>query len=222
MFEDIQVVETIEDMNMDHALINDDARADELLEEIKDLEVEYNRYKIMADTRIETIQQKLQVKKEQMEKETEFLKAQLRSYFNTVKLKETKTQKSYGLLSGKLVLKKEKDQIVKEDEEELLTWAEKNVPDLIKVKKDVNWAELKKQVKECKDFVINIETGEIQNNIKMIEDETGIFFIDNMTGEVIEDSDKLKYFESAVIYNNIVVDGLAVEKKPEEFQVKID
>ena len=58
-------------------------------------------------------------------------------------IKATKTQVSYTLPSGKLVLKHQEPEY-KPNDEILIPWLEKNNPSLIKVKKTADWAGLKK------------------------------------------------------------------------------
>lgn len=90
------------------------------------------------------------------------MKDQLRAFFNTVKSKETKTQRSYSLLSGKLVMKKASRKIV-HDEEELLEWAEQFATSYVEVKevKKLKWAEFKKDLSIESGMLIRIDTGEI-------------------------------------------------------------
>ena len=84
---------------------------------------------------------------------------------NTVKCKETKTQRSYQLLSGKLVYKYGGTEWIKDDEK-LLEWTKQNKPDLVKTKYSVDWSNLKKTLTVTpKDEVIT-EDGELLDFIK--------------------------------------------------------
>ena len=79
-------------------------------------------------------------------------------YFETVPSKETKTQKSYKLLSGTLVFKKP-SQKINHDDEKLLEFLDGT--EFIKVKKSIDWAEYKKVLTISDSEVIDSETGEI-------------------------------------------------------------
>jgi hypothetical protein len=70
----------------------------------------------------------------------------LRAYFDMVPTRDTKTQRSYELPGGKLLLKHQ-DPEYKRDEAQLVKWlkAEKR-PELIKVEESAKWGELKKML----------------------------------------------------------------------------
>ncbi|SHH06202.1 Bacteriophage Mu Gam like protein [Tepidibacter thalassicus DSM 15285] len=97
-----------------------------------------------------------------MENETSFFEAKLREYVKTVKMKETKTQKSYSLPSGKLILKKDKEDF-KVDKEKVLENIKKleGYKEYIKTKEDLAWGELKKNLTIADGKIINKVTGEV-------------------------------------------------------------
>lgn len=75
-----------------------------------------------------------------------YMTAKLQEYFESVPHKATKTQESYTLPSGKLILKRQQPKFDL-DEEALIPWLESEQRgDLVKVKKSVDWAALKKEV----------------------------------------------------------------------------
>ncbi|MGI6227319.1 MAG: host-nuclease inhibitor Gam family protein [Peptococcales bacterium] len=149
--------------------IIDDLTADWTLDKIRDIKAEYNRFEMVAKAKIEQIQKALNNKKINMEHETGFFEGKLRDYFETVKTKETKTQKTYALPSGKLKLKFQKPEIVR-NEDALVEYLEKNKMDeLIKVKKTADWMELKKKISLVDEGVVNIETGETIPGITLVD-----------------------------------------------------
>ena len=81
--------------------------------------------------------------------------------------KSTKTQTTYKLPTGKLILKKQAPDYQR-TETELLPWLKQNRPDLIKVTESANWAELKKTVKVVGDSVVT-EDGEVVPGVKVTE-----------------------------------------------------
>lgn len=150
--------------------VDDDLKADWCLDKLREINAEYKRFEIVVKAKIEQLQQALQKAQEKKEREASFFEMKLREYFETVKAKETKTQKSYILPSGKLVLKYQQPEF-KRDDEVLLNWAEKNKPQFIKIKKSVDWNNLKKNVKVINNMVIDNETGEIVDGVTLEERE---------------------------------------------------
>jgi hypothetical protein len=147
--------------------INNDIEADALVEQIRDMEIEYNRIELIGKNKIQSIEDDLKRRREQLDKQRFYIKAQLRAYFMTITPKATKTQAKYKLLSGELVMKKGTDQIIKDDEK-LLEWVGKNAPEYVKIKESVDWAGLKPKVKIHNDAVID-ENGQIVEGLGVIK-----------------------------------------------------
>jgi len=75
-----------------------------------------------------------------------FFEEKLKPYFGMVPKKATKTQMSYALPSGKLVLKKQAPEFERDDAV-LLPWLKENgFDEYVKTKESVDWAGLKKIV----------------------------------------------------------------------------
>ena len=90
----------------------------------------------------------------------------LRSFLDVAPVKKTKTQISYELPSGKLVLKVQEPEYIRDDSA-LVPWMKQNGMDgMVKVKESANWAELKKQLKEGPDGTMVTEDGEIVPGVK--------------------------------------------------------
>ncbi|WP_425447771.1 host-nuclease inhibitor Gam family protein [Dethiothermospora halolimnae] len=141
--------------------VQDDLAADWVLDKIRESKAEYSRFEMIAKAKIEQIKDRLEKEKKKMKDEVGFFESKLREYFETVKAKETKTQKSYNLPSGKLKLKKSKATFDYKKDKLLDMAKEQKLEDLIKVKEDFDWAEFKKQLKIDGDKIINKETGEV-------------------------------------------------------------
>ncbi len=149
--------------------IKDDLAADYALDKIRDARAEYNRFEMVAKAKIRQIEDALTKKRMAMESETGFFEGKLREYFETVKTKDTKTQKSYALPSGRLKLKYQNPEY-KRNDEELIKYLEKNKMDeFIKIKKSADWMELKKKTAPVDEGVVNIETGEIIPGITLVD-----------------------------------------------------
>lgn len=124
--------------------VTDDKAAEWALRKILDARAERDRLNTLASDDIARLQAMIDANTKKCDEECAYFESLLREYVGTVQMKETKTQASYQLLSGKLVLKKAKQNIKRVDDAALLAWTEKNKPDLVKHTAAVNWAELKK------------------------------------------------------------------------------
>jgi hypothetical protein len=74
-----------------------------------------------------------------------FFEEKLKAYFEAVPHKVTKTQESYPLPTGRLILKEQKPEWT-HDDSTLLPWVKVNAPELVKTQESVDWAALKKDL----------------------------------------------------------------------------
>ena len=149
--------------------IDSDKKADWAIGKIKEEQENTIRLRQIAISKIVELQNKIKELDERAERRTGNLKAMLMDYMQTVKpTKQTKTQTQYELLSGKLVWKKQQA-LYERDEAALLAWAETTVPELVKVKKEVSWADLKKQADVSGDKLLL--DGEIIPGVTVVERE---------------------------------------------------
>ena len=149
--------------------IDSDKKADWAIGKIKEEQENTIRLRQIAISKIVELQNKIKELDERTERRTGNLKAMLMDYMQTVKpTKQTKTQTQYELLSGKLVWKKQQS-LYERDEAALLAWAETTAPELVKVKKEVSWADLKKQVDVSGDKLLL--DGEIIPGVTVVERE---------------------------------------------------
>lgn len=91
--------------------------------------------------------------------EVVYFKGLLRNYFETVPARETKTKRKYALPSGELVINKAKQDFGCENPETLLNWCEANDPDLVRVKREPAWADIKKRLVQTDAGIIDGLTG---------------------------------------------------------------
>ena len=142
--------------------VENDLSADWCLDKIRESKAEYSRFEIVTRAKIQQIEQVLMKEKEKMNNEVSFFESKLREYFETVKTEDTKTLRKYKLPSGQLKLKKSQT-IFKYDKEKLIEAADnyENMSDYIKIKKDFDWAEFKKNLEIKGNNIINKNTGEI-------------------------------------------------------------
>ena len=139
-------------------VIDDDKKADWAVMQIKEAECERDRLIELANSQIEDLKLKIGEITDKCSRDTAYLKGQLAEYFATVPQKETKTQRTYKLLSGTLVLKKPSIKI-NHDDEKLIEWLSET--EYVETKKSLKWGEYKKNLTVQGDDVIDIETGEV-------------------------------------------------------------
>jgi phage host-nuclease inhibitor protein Gam len=150
-------------MNMEENFkIENDKSADWAIKQIHEAENERDRLIALANDQIADLKDHIEELVTKCDHDTAYLKSLLAEYFETVKSKETKTQKTYKLLSGTLVFKKPSIKINHNDDKliEALDGTE-----FVEIKKSLKWGEYKKNL------IIDID----DNNV-----------IDTTTGEVIE------------------------------------
>ena len=148
--------------------ITDDLMADWAVEKINAARAERDRLVSLVQGKMEQLQEMRQLYIVNFEENTSYLRAKLMDYFMTVKTQDTKTMKKYKLVSGTLVLKRQQP-MYERDEAALLAWAETSAPELVKVKKEVSWADLKKQADVSGDKLLL--DGEIIPGVTVVERE---------------------------------------------------
>ena len=152
-------------------VIDSDKKADWAIEKIKAERAEFERLRKIALDRIAELNQRVKELQERTDRRTGNLEALLMDYMQTVKpTKQTKTQTQYELLSGKLVLKKQQPEFIR-DEAALLDWAKANAPDMVQTKESVTWGELKKLTTLDGEKVVLAETGEIVSGVVAVPRE---------------------------------------------------
>ena len=158
--------------------VKDDNTADWALRAIRDDEAERDRLIAIANHQIEELNAQIEEIREKYDRKTAFLKACLAMYMNDVPHKETKTQETYQLLTGKLVLKKASQKMVPNDEALVKYLETEKCSELIKVIRKPDWATVKKSLTIMDGDVVNTMTGEvIDPTIIAIEDVPASFDI---------------------------------------------
>ena len=124
-------------------VIDSDQKAEWAVKRIKEITADKQKWLDFYAAKIEAVSDECGF-------ETAFLKEQLRQYFLTLEEKrETKTQFSYELPSGKLVLKKAKGDFKITDEDKFAAIVAEQLPGLMKTEtvSKPDWAEIKKRLK---------------------------------------------------------------------------
>lgn len=155
-------------------VIRDDNVAEWALQKIFDEKAELERLKALADSQIAAIMDKVEAANKRFTSRTGYLKQALEEYMLTVKRKQSKTQESYRLLSGSLILKKPVVKIVKDDTK-LLEYVKEHSPEYVKHTEAVDWAGFKKTLTVSGDVVVD-SNGEVVSCLD-VEETPGEFMI---------------------------------------------
>lgn len=158
----------MEILNEEGFKIDSDVKAEWALKKIKVEQDEFKRLKNVCEAMIKSYEDQIKSAESNLNKSTSWIKSQLLLYFTTVKSKETKTQKTYQLPSGRLVLKMREPEI-KRNDQELIAWVKLNggQEDFISVKETLNWAGLKKCLNQTESG-FTTDDGEIVPGIELI------------------------------------------------------
>ena len=141
-------------------IIDNDEKAEWSIKKIAEERAEAQRYISVCQDAIKTYQDKIEKAKADLDNKTGYLTHQLQRYMNTVKAKESKTQKTYKLPSGTLKVKYPEPEY-KRDEEKLTEFLKKNYTDYVETIYKPKWAEFKKIVSLNRDAIVDEESGEL-------------------------------------------------------------
>lgn len=146
MFDDELDLQPEEDLEAFH--ITDDDLAEWAADKIKKIEDEQDRLISIAQHKMEQLAVTMMELQNQKITKTAWLRGELVNYYLSIpndKKSETKTQRVYKLLSGKIVEKLPAVQYERNDAG-LLLWAKVSHPEFVETSEKVKWAELKKTI----------------------------------------------------------------------------
>ena len=142
-------------------VIDTDAKAGWALQKIKEARAD-------RDAWVKWYEDKIKEITEQTDFNTMNLERMLAEYFANVPHKKTKTQESYSLPGGKLVLKTQNPEY-KRDDKTVIEWLKANGQgQFIKTKEELAWADLKGATAAFEGHIVT-EDGEIVPGIEVIE-----------------------------------------------------
>ena len=142
--------------------------ADDLIMGIREMQDEKKRFESIATQQIQAVKDRLEVKNKLLEDAVQFSKDQLRAFFLTVDKKQTKTQESYSLLSGKLVMKKATSKL-QHDDKKLLENNKAFCEMYIKNTQSLDWSALKNDLDIKGNVITHIGTGEVLEGMVGLE-----------------------------------------------------
>ena len=149
--------------------VDNDMKAEWVLSKIRRIRADQKKETDELDRQMQFYRDQADIVNKKADDEVAFFESMLTEYFASRMedgfTKSTKTQISYKLPTGKLVLKKQAPEYERKDDE-LLPWLKANRPDLVKVTESANWAELKKSVKINGENVVTAD-GEVVPGVKV-------------------------------------------------------
>ena len=149
--------------------IDSDSKAEWAVKRIKEAEREQNRLLALVDEERAELDVREKEILDNYAKKTDGLKALLEEYLRAQYAKEeareTNTQITYQLLSGKLVYKKSGMEL-KQNADVLVNWCKEHLPDAVKVTYTPKWAEIKKNIKVVDGVPVYAPTGEVVDGVE--------------------------------------------------------
>ena len=149
--------------------IDSDSKAEWAVKRIKEAEREQNRLLALVDEERAELDVREKEILDNYARKTDGLKALLEEYLRAQYAKEeareTNTQITYQLLSGKLVYKKSGLEL-KQNADVLVNWCKEHLPDAIKVTYKPKWAEIKKNIKVVDGVPVYAPTGEVVDGVE--------------------------------------------------------
>jgi hypothetical protein len=127
-----------------------------------------------AETRIDEYMQKIQIAREDCERRTSYLLGELDRYLDTAPVRETKTQISLALPAGRLVRTKPKPDFQR-DNDALLAYVKDSAPEYVRVREEVAWNELKRELEIAGTIAVRRSTGEVVPGVTSLK-TTGLGF----------------------------------------------
>lgn len=153
--------------------VDNDMKAEWVLNKIRHIRAEQKKETDELERQMQFYRDQMEIIGKQADDEVAWFESMLTEYFASRMedgfTKATKTQITYKLPTGKLILKHQAPEYERKDDE-LLPWLKENRPDLVKVTESANWAELKKTVKVVGDSVVT-KDGEVVPGVKVTERE---------------------------------------------------
>ena len=149
--------------------IDSDSKAEWAVKRIKEAEREQNRLLALVDEERAELDAREKKILDNYAQKTDGLKALLEEYLRAQYAKEeareTNTQITYQLLSGKLVYKKSGLEL-KQNADVLVNWCKEHLPDAVKVTYTPKWAEIKKNIKVVDGVPVYAPTGEVVDGVE--------------------------------------------------------
>lgn len=145
---------------MEGFVIDTDAKAEWALGKIKEAREDRDKW-------VSWYKEKIQEITEQTDFDTLNLERMLMEYFASVPHKKTKTQESYKLPGGKLVMKTQNPEYTRDDKTVIAWLKANNGGQYVKTKEELDWAGLKDSTAVFEGHIIT-EDGEVIPGIEVV------------------------------------------------------
>jgi len=147
--------------------VKDDITADWCLDVIREAKAEIKRFEMVVNEKVKTLNDRLESFKGKQERKISYFEGLLREYIESLSIKPTKAgNKIYNLPSGKLQLKKQEPEYIKDETKLLQALKKAGMKDYIKTVEKPEWEELKKVVTVSGKVIVN-ENGEIIDGVEV-------------------------------------------------------
>lgn len=166
-FTEIAANELMELDELDSIMQNEDTEitdqdADRLIRIYKAIAADKERFRQLKEKQVEELTARYELKAEKYDKELGGIALQLQKFAQGQKMKETKTQAKYQLLSGDIIIKKPVKQLKADNAALLEAINGTEYSGYVRIKTEVAWADLKKRLDFTDDgMILDKETGEI-------------------------------------------------------------
>lgn len=152
---------------MDEKMIekNRDVNIEKMLVDLKKYKEEMERHIEICESQILDYKYKINKYKESISNREGNVLTQVMTQLSKEEMKETSTQHSYSLPTGKIIIKKPSEKIVLNNEFNM-----NEIPEnFVKTKQSVDFAKFKKHLRIIDGCVINMTTGEVLNDSFSVE-----------------------------------------------------
>jgi predicted component of type VI protein secretion system len=150
-------------------VVDSDVKAEWALKKIKEEKAECNRFVAVCQEMINDYMLRIETAQTKLESDISYLRQQLMNYFNTVEKRATKTQESYRLPSGTLILKKQNPDFVRDHDKLLQSVKALGLTSYVKSETEefVDWSALKATLTVANDKVLTAD-GEIVEGVTVV------------------------------------------------------
>lgn len=164
--------EIIEEPAREPFVVDDDSKADWAMRKLASIRRKQADNKAIFDRELQRVTDWLQKVNTDLERDAEWFEANLRPY---ALQERSKDRKSIVLPHGTIKTVAGRVKFDIEDETKLIEWAEKNAPELVRVKKEVDKKALG-ALNQSEDKVISTQ-GEIVPAVKVVPAEISVSFV---------------------------------------------
>lgn len=149
--------------------LKDESWCDWAIRKISKAREDYATAEKLAQAQVERIQAWLDGKRREKEHTEQFFEGKLAEFYLPIYEANKGRKKSFKLPCGAVQFRQQQPEYVRDDER-LLAWLHGNGKgDYVVVKESVAWGELKKQLRQHNDRMVDLESGEIVDGILVVD-----------------------------------------------------